>query len=111
MFALYTTDLPQSPQRKIRGHRATARSTAEGAEKGLQRPAAFSPRSTMQVDVERATRAPAELVMSHSVRPTVFPRLTTRPTARSFSFQTGRRKLIFSSRVVKDSSSARVEAK
>src|ERR1700684_3118769 len=76
-----------------------------------QRPLACAPRRTMQVDEERATRTPAALVMSHSNRPTVLARLTTFPTARNFSLQTGRKKLIFSSRVVKDSPSSRVEAK
>src|SRR5229473_6883984 len=75
----------------------------------IYRPRAISPRRTMQVQEERATNAPSAFVTSHSTMPTTRPRFTTFPTARSFSFQTGRRKLILSSSVVNDSPSSSVE--
>src|SRR5262249_44390486 len=75
-----------------------------------QRPRASSPRRVRQVDDARATRLCFSSVTSHSTSPTVFPRLTTRPVARSLAVQTGLRKLIFSSSVVKVSPSSSVLA-
>src|SRR3989442_6658198 len=48
----------------------------------------------------RSTLFPYTTLFRSSTRPTVRPALTTRPSARSRAFQTGLRKLIFSSRVV-----------
>ncbi len=57
-----------------------------------------------------ATRLPFSSTTSHSVMPTVLPRLTIRASARSRAFQTGLKKLIFSSSVVKLSPSPSADA-
>lgn len=59
----------------------------------------------------RATRPPDSSVTSHSVRAMVRPLFTTRPWAVSLAFQTGLRKLILSSSVVKLSPSSKVVPK
>jgi hypothetical protein len=64
------------------------------------------PVSVRQVLDARATSRPRSSVTSHSASPTVAPFVTTRPVAVSVAVQTGRRKLIFSSSVVKVSPSA-----
>src|SRR6202040_3576667 len=74
------------------------------------RPAAPWPRSTMQVHAALAITRFSSSVMAHSTYPIVRPRCTTVPSALSWARQTGRKKLIFSSTVVKDSSGASVLA-
>src|SRR5207302_1617985 len=75
-----------------------------------QRPSLDSPRRVMQVLIARATRRSSLSVTSHSTRPIVRPVFTVRAVATRRPLQYGRRKLIFSSRVVKLSPSSRVEA-
>jgi len=55
----------------------------------------------MQVLDDLATRLPLSSRTSQSTSPSVRPRLTTRASARKFPVQTGFRKLIFNSTVVK----------
>src|SRR3989442_6514135 len=73
-----------------------------------QRAFACSPRKTKQVEFALATCLPSWSVISHSTYPTFFPRLITRASARNRVCQTGRKKLMDSAIVVKDSSAARV---
>src|SRR5437867_8563221 len=75
-----------------------------------QRPSLDSPRRVMHVLIARAMSRPSESVTSHSASPIVRPVLTTRPVAMKVPVRNGRRKLILSSRVVKLSPSARVDA-
>src|SRR5580698_1436426 len=96
--------------RFVKRMRAINETVARRGRANVQRPLACSPRSTIHVELARATNSPLEFVTSHSTIPTVRPRFTTLPTARSLSFHTGRRKLIFSSSVVNDSSSSSVDA-
>src|ERR1700693_2562875 len=70
-----------------------------------------SPRKTKQVEFALATRLPSWSVTSHSKYPTLLPRLITRASARNRAFHTGRKKLMLSDIVVKDSSGANVDAK
>src|SRR6266436_4840424 len=74
------------------------------------RPDAFWPRSAIHVEAAFATNRFSSSVMVHSTYPIVWPRRTTVPSALSCACQTGRKKLIFNSTVVKDSSGARVLA-
>src|ERR1700738_2633047 len=64
----------------------------------------------MQVLITRATRRCSTSTTSHSTRPIVRPVFTVRAVATRRPLQNGRRKLIFSSRVVKLSPSPSVEA-
>ena len=64
------------------------------------RPSAWSPRKVMQVLDAFATNRSASSKTSHSAREIVRPPFVILPTARSLPVHTGRRKLIFSSKVV-----------
>src|SRR5579864_5743766 len=75
---------------------------------GGWRLSASSPRSVIQVLDARATSRRCSSKMSHSTRPTILPARTMLASARSFAFHTGRRKLIFNSRVAKLSPSVSV---
>src|ERR1700739_3747669 len=82
-------------------HRSTVVHVIELAFDGGRRPSASSPRSVIQVLDARATSRRCSSKMLHSTRPTILPARTIAASARSFAFHTGRKKLIFSSRVVK----------
>src|SRR2546421_8606155 len=72
-------------------------------------PAAFSPRNTRHVEFDFAINFPFSSTTLHSTYPIVRPRCTTFPSARNIASRTGRKKLIFSSTVVKVSPGSSVE--